>query len=88
MISRDKKVTEWKFPGLNRIPWLGKKLFTSTDLIDRKTDLIIQITPTVVKDVYSGIEKTGKVKDFEVNTLEEFYKEPEATGEEKDNDEK
>ena len=88
LISRDKKATEWKFPGLNKIPWLGKKLFTSTDLVDRKTDLIIQITPTVVKDVYSGIEKTGKVKDFEVNTLEEFYKEPEATGEEKDNDEK
>ena len=88
LISRDKKATEWKFPGLNRIPWLGKKLFTSTDLVDRKTDLIIQITPTVVKDVYSGIEKTGKVKDFEVNTLEEFYKEPEATGEGKDNDEK
>ncbi|NQT97261.1 MAG: secretin and TonB N-terminal domain-containing protein [Candidatus Marinimicrobia bacterium] len=86
LISRDKKATEWKFPGLYRIPWLGKKLFTSTDLIDRKTDLIIQITPTVIKDVYSGIEKTGTVKDFEVNTLEEFYKEPEETGKGEDHE--
>ncbi len=88
LISRDKKSTEWKFPGLHKIPWLGKKLFTSTDLVDRKTDLIIQITPTVVKDAYSDIKKTGNVEDFEVNTIEEFYKEPEESGGDDDNEDK
>ena len=81
LISRDKKVTEWKFPGLYKIPLLGKKLFTSRDIIDRKTDLIIQITPTIVKDNYTKVDKTTNVQDFEKNTIEEFFIEPEETGE-------
>ena len=57
LISKDRKNTVYKFPLLYKIPWLGKKLFTSTDLVDRKTDLIIQITPSVLKDNISGIPK-------------------------------
>ena len=57
LISKDRKNTVYKFPLLHKIPWLGKKLFTSTDLVDRKTDLIIQITPSVLKDNISGIPK-------------------------------
>ena len=87
LISRDKKVTEWKFPGLYKIPLLGKKLFTSRDIIDRKTDLIIQITPTIVKDNYTKVDKTTNVQDFEKNTIEEFFNEPEETGEGEDHEE-
>jgi len=87
LISRDKKVTEWKFPGLYKLPWLGKKLFTSKDIIDRKTDLIIQITPTIVKDNYTNIGKTTNVQDFESNTIDEFFSEPEETGEGEDHEE-
>ena len=57
LISKDRKNTVYKLPLLHKIPWLGKKLFTSTDLVDRKTDLIIQITPSVLKDNISGIPK-------------------------------
>ena len=57
LISKDRKNTVYKLPLLHKIPWIGKKLFTSTDLVDRKTDLIIQITPYVLKDNISGIPK-------------------------------
>ena len=57
LISKDRKNTVYKFHLLHKIPWIGKKLFTSTDLVDRKTDLIIQITPSVLKDNISGIPK-------------------------------
>ena len=40
-----------------RIPWIGKKLFTHTIEVLNKTDLVIQITPRIVKDNYTGIEK-------------------------------
>ena len=61
LLSNDKKQTTYKFPYLHRIPWLGKKLFTSQGVIDRKTDLIIQITPKIVVDAYTGIEKSDKI---------------------------
>ena len=57
LISKDRKNTVYKVPLLHKIPWLGKKLFTSTDLVDRKTDLIIQITPSVLKNNITGIQK-------------------------------
>ena len=65
LISKDKKNTVYKVPLLHRIPWLGKKLFTSTDIVDRKTDLIIQITPSVVVDNISGIPKSKEMIEIE-----------------------
>ena len=38
---------------------------------DKKTDLIIQVTPSIVKDNYSGIDKKDYHKDAEVKALEE-----------------
>ena len=60
---------ESKFPLLWRIPWIGKKVFTHTTEEQQKTDLIIQVKPTIVKDNYSGIEKQYYHKDAE-GTLE------------------
>jgi type II secretory pathway component GspD/PulD (secretin) len=50
---------------LSKIPWIGKKLFTSTGIVERKTDLIIQITPTIVVDAYTGITKSDDMIDYE-----------------------
>jgi type II secretory pathway component GspD/PulD (secretin) len=69
LLSNDKKQTTYKVPYLHRIPWLGKKLFTSQGVIDRKTDLIIQITPKIVVDAYTGIEKSDKMKEFEESVI-------------------
>ena len=51
---------ENKFPLLWRIPWfnIGERFFTHKTEITTKTDLIIQITPTIVRDNYTGINKT------------------------------
>jgi hypothetical protein len=46
-------------------------LFTSKNLIERKTDLIIQITPKIVVDNYTGIMKTDRMRSFEKNLLGE-----------------
>lgn len=65
LLSNDRKKTTFQVPILNKIPWLGKKLFTSNGVIERKTDMIIQITPRIVQDAYTGIEKTADMIDYE-----------------------
>ena len=52
-------------PVLHKIPWLGKKLFTSRGVVERKTDLIIQITPNIVVDAYTGITKSDEMQEYE-----------------------
>ena len=59
----------YKFPLLHKLPWIGEKLFTSKNLVERKTDLIIQITPRIVVDNYTGIMKTDRMRSFEKNLL-------------------
>ena len=59
LLSNDRKQTLYKFPLLHKLPWIGEKLFTSKNLVERKTDLIIQITPRIVVDNYTGIMKTS-----------------------------
>ena len=71
LLSNDRKQTLYKVPILHRIPWLGKTLFTSKNLVERKTDLIIQITPRIVVDNYTGIMKTDRMRSFEKNLLGE-----------------
>ena len=70
LLSMDKKKTVHKFPLLWRIPWIGKKLFTHNIEIESKTDLIIQITPRIVKDDYTGIEKKSLHKVTEKSAFE------------------
>jgi len=65
LLSNDKKQTTYQFPLLHKIPWLGKKLFTSNGIVERKTDLIIQITPKIVVDAYTGITKSQDMIDYE-----------------------
>jgi len=65
LLSNDLKETIYRLPILSKIPWLGEKLFTSKNLVERKTDLIIQITPHIVVDTYTGIMKTDQMKKVE-----------------------
>ena len=69
LLSNDRKQTLYKFPLLHKLPWIGGKLFTSKNLVERKTDLIIQITPRIVVDNYTGIMKTDRMRSFEENLL-------------------
>lgn len=78
LISRDMKNTEYKVPYLNMIPWLGKKLFTSSDIIEKKTDLIIQITPSVLQPGIAGITKTKEMIEFENSMMKPDKEEDEA----------
>ena len=48
LITTESINTDTKVPVLWRIPWFGKKWFTHTELQDKKTDLIIQVTPSIV----------------------------------------
>ncbi len=59
---------------LHKLPWLGKKLFTSNGIIERKTDLIIQITPKIIQDEYTGIAKSAAIKKYEDYVIEDAYK--------------
>ena len=65
LLSNDRKQTTYQMPVLHKIPWLGKKLFTSNGIIERKTDLIIQITPKIVVDAYTGITKSDEMQKYE-----------------------
>ena len=65
LLSNDKKKTTFKVPFLHKIPYLGEKIFTSRGVIERKTDLVIQITPKIIKDAYTGIVKSKEVAEYE-----------------------
>ena len=69
LISNDKKRTVYKFPFLHRIPFIGKKIFTSDNLVERKTNLIVQITPKIVVDAYTGIDKSKDMKEYEAGVM-------------------
>jgi type II secretory pathway component GspD/PulD (secretin) len=65
LLSNDRKITTYKFPFLHKLPWIGEKIFTSNGVIERKTDLIIQITPKIVVDEYTGITKSDAMAKYE-----------------------
>jgi len=79
LLSNDKKETTYRFPILHKIPWLGEKLFTSNSVIERKTDLIIQITPNIIVDAYTGITKSQAVKDYEDYVIFSTYYNPDSS---------
>ena len=62
LLSNDRKETYYSVPFLSKIPFIGQKLFTSKNLVDRKTDLIIQITPRIINDTYLGMEMNDDIE--------------------------
>ena len=74
----DKKKVEHRVPILSSIPYFGKRLFTHISDIESKTDLVIQITPKIIHDNYSGINKNqfhieteNKLVNYEQNLEQE-----------------
>jgi len=65
LLSNDKKKTTYKVPILHKLPYVGEKIFTSRGVIERKTDLVIQITPKIIVDAYTGIVKSKEVSEYE-----------------------
>lgn len=83
LLSNDKKQTTYKVPFFHKIPYLGEKFFTSRGVIERKTDLVIQITPKIIEDAYTGIVKSKEVADYENYVIQR-----EAAAQKVENDEK
>jgi len=57
LLGASRTYSENRVPFLWRIPFFGKKLFTHRTEKETKTDLIIEITPKILADSYSSIEK-------------------------------
>ena len=76
-----------KFPLLWRIPWfnIGERFFTHKTEMTTKTDLIIQITPKIVRDNYTGINKSEIHQDTETmfDDFEDIQKDSEEVNEDK-----
>jgi len=70
LYAGSKTLTENKVPLLWRIPFIGKRLFVHKVEKVTKTDLIIEITPQIISDNYSFIEKKIYHTDIENNFLE------------------
>ena len=65
LYAGSKTLTENKVPLLWRIPFIGKRLFVHRVEKVTKTDLIIEITPKIISDNYSFIEKKKYHADIE-----------------------
>ena len=57
LVNTEEVDVRTKVPLLWRIPIIGKRWFSHTNIEVKKTDLIIQIKPSIVVDNYSGIDK-------------------------------
>lgn len=67
LLSAGKRLDVSKFPLLWRIPYIGEKFFTHFSEVIEKTDLIVQITPRIIHDNYSGIDKNQQHQSAEDN---------------------
>ena len=87
LLSGNKINVENKFPLLWRIPWfnIGERFFTHKTEITTKTDLIIQITPKIVRDNYTGINKTEIHQETETmfDNFQDEQKDSEGVNEDK-----
>ena len=72
LLSADKKKVQSKFPILWRIPWIGPKFFTHSSEVESKTDLIIQITPKIIKDGESGIKVSNAIRGLESDLMNDI----------------
>lgn len=64
LLAVDRKKIKHTVPILGKIPYIGR-FFQHEFEQESKKDLIIEITPHIVKDTYSGINKTDRMFDLE-----------------------
>ena len=73
LLGVDRKTVKHRVPLLSSLPFLGK-LFRHTAMDDQKTDLIIEITPHVIHDNYTGIKKSPNIKLMEEDIKKDYQK--------------
>ena len=64
LLAVDRKKITNTVPILGKIPYIGR-FFKHEFVQETKKDLIIEITPHIIKDTYSGISKTDRMLDLE-----------------------
>lgn len=69
LLSLDKKKVEHRIPFLSSIPFIGERFFRHSSEIESKTDLVIQITPKIIYDNYSGINKNQFHRETENESI-------------------
>lgn len=62
LIQQDESSTDTGIPGLNRIPWLGR-LFGTTSRSRDRTELIVLITPRVIRGAEDARQITNDYQD-------------------------
>ncbi|MDP8206799.1 MAG: hypothetical protein P9L92_09070 [Candidatus Electryonea clarkiae] len=72
LLGINRKYTMYKVPFLGDVPFIGG-LFRHKSIQNKKTDLIIQITPHIIDETDSGIEKSKLIE-----RIEEYVTESEA----------
>ena len=71
LVTTEEVEVRSKVPVLWRIPIIGKRWFSHNEISEKKTDLIIQVKPTIVVDNYSGIDK----KEYHIDAEESIINE-------------
>ena len=71
LVTTEEVEVRSKVPVLWRIPIIGKRWFSHNEISEKKTDLIIQVKPTIVVDNYSGIDKKKYHIDAEESIINE-----------------
>jgi len=64
LLAVDRKKIKHSVPFLGSLPYIGR-IFQHEFEQETKKDLIIEITPHIVHDTYTGIEKTERMLDLE-----------------------
>lgn len=64
LLAVDRKKITHSVPFLGSLPYIGR-FFQHEFEQENKKDLIIEITPHIIKDTYTGIEKTDRMLDLE-----------------------
>ncbi|MBD3165509.1 hypothetical protein GF324_02835 [bacterium] len=70
LLGINRKNTIYKVPFLGDVPVIGG-LFRNKTMSAKKTDLIIEITPHIISPAFTGIEKSGLIRDAEERAFDE-----------------
>jgi general secretion pathway protein D len=73
LIQYNVTTTKNRIPLLGDIPWLGA-LFGSTDHNTSETELIVLLTPHIIKNAQEGVDATHQLREGLLDLLKEFKK--------------
>ncbi|MEA3287889.1 MAG: hypothetical protein U9Q77_11030 [Candidatus Marinimicrobia bacterium] len=85
LLGVDRKQIVNTVPFLGDLPFVGR-FFQHKVMVENKTDLIIEITPHIIEDNYTHIEKSDRMLDLEDHYINLEDEEDEDSGATKDSD--